>query len=343
VSTPGETGTLADRLRRLSRNGVLDLPLPGSGSTAERLRRLAAISADDLSLGRVAEAHLDAITILREAGREPAPDALYGVWASEAPHARLDLRPVAGGWMLSGRKAFCTGAGLLDRALVTARSADADHVVLIDLAVAQLERDPSSWITAAFADTDTATITVSDTRIDPAIDVVGGDDWYLDRVGFWQGALAPAACWAGGAIGLVDHCFRISRTATVDEHAAAFLGVLDSVRWELRAVLDAAGDEVDATRAVSDPDAARLVARRARTSVERLVTLAIDHAVRGFGPRFLAMDPWASRRIGELQLYVRQHHDSRDHAALGHDALEDERRRPEDDATPGVCTRRAGG
>lgn len=326
----GDTGTLADRLRRLTGSGFLDLPLPGTGSTPERLRRLARISAGDLSLGRVAEAHLDAITILREAGREPTPDALYGVWASEAPHARLQLQPAAAGWTMSGRKAFCTGAGLLDRALVTARPVGSDDVLLIDLAVAQLERDPSTWITMSFADTDTATVTVADTHIDAETDVLGGPGWYLDRVGFWQGALAPAACWAGGAIGLVDHCFRIA-LSDADDLTAAHLGVLDSARWELRAVLDAAGAEVDADPV--DADLARLLARRARTAVERLVTLVVDHSLRCFGPRLLAMDPWASRRIGELQLYVRQHHDSRDHAALGHDALEDERSRPHDPAS----------
>jgi hypothetical protein len=29
-------------------------------------------------------------------------------------------------------------------------------------------------------------------------------NWYLTRPGFWHGALGPAACWAGGAIGLID-------------------------------------------------------------------------------------------------------------------------------------------
>jgi hypothetical protein len=34
-------------------------------------------------------------------------------------------------------------------------------------------------------------------------DEVGEPGWYLDRVGFWHGVW-PAACWAGGAIGLAD-------------------------------------------------------------------------------------------------------------------------------------------
>ena len=51
--------------------------------------------------------------------------------------------------------------------------------------------------------------------------------------------------------------------------------------------------------------------------IERVVGLVVDQAMRAFGPRLLAHDEWAARRIAELQLYVRQHHGARDHAALG--------------------------
>lgn len=314
AQTPEE---LSDALRELVMTGALDLTQPGAGNTGERLRRLAGIAARDLALARLAEAHLDAVTILREAGREPERGATYGVWASEAPHAVLTLTDGDGDGdgplVLDGRKAFCTGAGMVDRALVTA--AAGPSVVLVDIEASGVDfvTDPSDWITPAFAATRTATVEIAARRLDPS-DLVGGPGWYLDRIGFWHGALAPAACWAGGAIGLAEYCTDLARCRTVDDHVAAHLGRLDAMSWELGAVLRAAGHAVDAQP--GDPGFAVRHAHRVRSAVERLVTDMIDEATRAHGPRLLAFDPWAARRIAELQLYVRQHHGARDHAAL---------------------------
>ena len=321
---------LESRMRRLIADGALDLPLPGSGRTAERLRRLAAVSARDLALGRLAEAHLDAVTILREAGRQPVPGRLYGVWASDAPRARLHLAETSSGTIVHGRKAFCTGAGMVDRALVTASAAgerrdDAEGgtepVVLVDLDA----RDPSwvvdtsGWITPAFAETRTASVELDRVAVEPA-QIVGPPGWYLRRIGFWHGALAPAACWAGGAMGLADHCRAAASGREPDVHTLAHLGVLDGARWELAFVLDAAAAAIDA--APDDEEGARHTAARTRTVIARVATLVVDHAMRAFGPRLLAQDEWAARRIAELQLYVRQHHGARDHATLGSLSLE---------------------
>lgn len=316
------TSGLDVRMRRLIADGAFDLPAPGGGHTAVRLRRLVAISAHDLALGRLAEAHLDAISILREAGRTPVAGCLYGVWASEAPGAQLHLTSTSSGTVVRGSKAFCTGVGLVGRALVTAR-AEPEHaprgnerVFLVDLDARDPSWvvDPGGWSTQAFAETNTATVHLDDVTIDDA-QVIGPPGWYLDRVGFWHGALAPAACWAGGAMGLADHCRATGRGRDLDEHTLAHLGVIDSARWELDLALGAAGAAIDA--APHDAGEAQHTAARARTVIERAVVLVVDRAMSAFGPRLLAQDEWAARRIAELQLYVRQHHGARDHATLG--------------------------
>jgi hypothetical protein len=306
---------LRHALRDLVADGTLEFPLPGRGHTSHRLRTLARIAADELELARLAEAHLDAVTILREAGRDGEPNALYGVWASDAPTARCRLtarqheQPV-----VAGRKAFCSGAGLVDRALVTAHDdADRVHLIDLDLRTSRVLIDTSSWTAPVFAATNTATITLADTTLHDH-QIIGPPNWYLDRIGFWHGALAPAACWAGGATGLIDHCLRHA-TTDADSHLAAHLGMLDTTRWTLDTLVAAAGDGVDEHPA--DHDMAVRLAYRARSAVEHAVTTALDHATRAFGPRLLVNDAWAARRVAELQLYVRQHHDTRDHATLG--------------------------
>ena len=108
-------------LRRMRALVEEDLPLPGAGDTAGRHRRLMNVAREDLSLARLAEAHWDAVAILTEAGRVPAPGVLYAVWAAEKPGSALQLEAQpGGGFTLTGEKAWLSGAGLVDRALVTA-------------------------------------------------------------------------------------------------------------------------------------------------------------------------------------------------------------------------------
>ena len=131
VGTSDRTGTTTVHERFSTTVDALDdLPLPGGGRTGERFDRLAAVAAEDLSLARLVEGHTDALAILAESGRAPrTPGARYGVWAARGGADNLTLEPVDGGWWLAGRKAFCSGAGLLDRVLVTAAAPDGYRLV----------------------------------------------------------------------------------------------------------------------------------------------------------------------------------------------------------------------
>jgi hypothetical protein len=64
-------------------------PLPGQGQTARRLSRLRWQAQGDLVLGRLVEAHADAVAILAElAGPRVGPGQRWGVWAA-GPTDRL--------------------------------------------------------------------------------------------------------------------------------------------------------------------------------------------------------------------------------------------------------------
>ena len=47
----------------------------------------------------------------------------------------------------------------------------------------------------------------------PTNRAVGPPNFYLERPGFWFGATGVAACWYGGARGLVEHVVRSSARA----------------------------------------------------------------------------------------------------------------------------------
>ncbi len=302
---------------QLRASGQLVLPMPGAGRTAERHRRLVEIGRRDVAVARLAEAHTDALAILHEAGRAPRPDARYGVWAAEDPTAGLRLAaptPHDAGH-LSGSKAFCTGAGLVTRALITVPGPGGVTLLDVDLGdAARITVDTSSWVTSAFAGTKTGVVTFDQVPIDTD-DVIGGDGWYLDRPGFWHGACGPAACWAGGAIGLIDWAVDVSASRPAEPHRDAHLGALSALRWQMLAVLDTAGDQIDL-----EPTDAETALQRAlivRHLIERAATEVIDRIGRATGPRPFAFDAEISRRLAEVQLYIRQCHAERDLDTLG--------------------------
>lgn len=276
---------------------------PGIGQTAERLAWLmTAARRNDIGTARLAEAHIDAVSILHEAHREPVLGSLYGVWASSSPND-----PTMADHRLTGTKRFCSGLGIVDRALVTVRTGDDDLIVDVD--VSTLVFDPSDWNSAALADTATGDA-VFDQAID-ATNVVDTADWYLQRSGFWHGACGPAACWAGGAVGLVDAAVHLLDD---DPHRSAHIGALVAAQWALTALLEQAGDEID--RDPLDRIDAELRARSLRHFVERTCADVADRFSRAFGPRPFVSDAAIAQRFSDLHLYMRQHHAERELGAI---------------------------
>lgn len=281
-------------------------PLSGGGNTPERHRFLFELGRRDLSLARLAEAHWDAIAILAEGGREPVPGAIYGVWAAEVSGKPLTLT----GNVLSGSKPFCSGAGLIDRALVTVAQ-PTHRLVDVDVRDDRLAFDSSSWHTHAFAHTNTSTVTFNNVPVSDE-NVVGAESFYLTRPGFWHGACGPACCWAGGAAGLVDWAMQQSRN---DLHTFAHLGAMRSSVWCLEALLNVAGHEID-----DDPANVRAAQARAlalRHLVEMHSTDILRRLARAYGPHPLAFNEAVANRYQELDLYLRQSHAERDLEVLG--------------------------
>jgi hypothetical protein len=284
-------------------------PNPAQGHTAERHRRLFEVGREDLSLARLVEAHWDAVAILAEAGRSPQPDALYGVWAAESAGSSLHLEKDS----ISGKKPFCSGAGLVDRALLTVTSPNALllDVELLHAPTGTVIFDTSSWKTSAFAATATAQATFDRLPIAPH-DIIGPPGFYLDRPGFWHGACGPAACWAGGAAGLLDWALEQTRD---DPHTLAHLGAMHSAVWSMSACLDSAGREIDT--APNDALSAQIRALALRHAIERGCAEVLRHLGRAYGPYPLAMNELTVRRYQELELYIRQSHGERDQESLG--------------------------
>jgi alkylation response protein AidB-like acyl-CoA dehydrogenase len=289
-----------------------EIPLPGGGSTDRRHRSLFEIGRMDLPLARMAEAHWDAVAILMENGSNPKSDCLYGVWASERPGQTLSLERNHGSFRINGKKMFCSGAGLVDRALITVGGPE-PQLVDVDLRdnVRFLHFDDSNWKTNAFRETRTSIVTFENLPVTPE-ELIGAPGWYLQRPGFWHGACGPAACWAGGAAGLVEYANEQSRE---DPHTLAHLGAMRASIWASLSYLDSAGREIDA--APKDREGAVVRALTVRHLIEQACTDILRRLPRAYGPHPLAMDEKISKRYQELDLYLRQSHAERDLEALG--------------------------
>jgi alkylation response protein AidB-like acyl-CoA dehydrogenase len=304
--------TLEERLTAFVNSPESQLPLPGAGRTPERHRLLALCGATDLSFARLAEAHADAMAILAECEHLPRSGALYGVWASDAPPSRVTCERLdGGGWRIEGIKQFCSGATFVDAALVTAHHGD--DILLFDMPIknSRVHLEPSVWASPAFGDTATTAVSFGGLSV-PDHDRLGEAGWYLDRPGFWHGAVGPAACWAGGAQFLIDAASSSNRR---DPHARAHIGALEASSWGLRAVLEQAGREIDA-----DPQdtagTARVRALKVRHLIERTCAEVLDRFARATGPHLLAYDAQVVRQHQALALYIRQCHGERDLAGI---------------------------
>jgi len=295
--------------------GRLELPLPASGRTAERWQLLGLLAEDDIVAARIAEAHVDAVAILHElGGKPPESGQLWGVWAAESPDAVLTATVASNGAItLNGTKAWCSGAGFCTHALVTARLDDGRQnlfaVAVTDVGVKPL---PGTWWNAGMAGSDTRPVQFTNAHAVP----VGDPGDYLNRPGFWHGAIGVAACWLGAARRVSGPLYRCARTESTDPHALAHLGAVDAAIAAGDAILATAAAQID-----SDPfdrtDTAQLIARRVRTVVEHAADEAITRTGRALGPGPLCQDGRHAQRVADLTIYIRQSHAERDLANLG--------------------------
>jgi alkylation response protein AidB-like acyl-CoA dehydrogenase len=330
LTTTAPTGPLLDAARDAagSLDGALDLaraataamPPPGEGATAERWRLLADLGAVDLTVARVLEAHLDAVAILREAARSepPVPDPVpqdgghtWGVFAAESPGTTLHATQASGSWRLDGRKPWCSAAGRLDRALVTARAEDGPRLFAVDLTAAGVLPEPAGWISRGLAEVPSGPVRFEDAEALP----VGPPGWYLDRPGMAWGGMGVAAVWYGGAVGVARRLWRAAVERPPDDIALLHLGATDAVLHATRCTLDAAAAAVDAGSATGP--AGRLLAQRVRGQVARCVDEVLARVGHGLGPGPLTGEEEHARRVADLQVYVRQQHAERDDRATG--------------------------
>ena len=136
------------------------MAVAGDHQPLDRFAALVRACSDDISTGRLVEAHADADAILAEiCDGGTAPGEFWGVWAAQTRGTGVDARRGAHGWELNGTKEWCSGASSCTHALVTARTDTGNRLFGVDLGHPGVSADSSGWANAGMRDSDTGTVT----------------------------------------------------------------------------------------------------------------------------------------------------------------------------------------
>ena len=238
----------------------------------------------------------------RPASPTPAPDAAHPAPTADAP---------APAWLLSGEKPWCSLAGELDGALVTAWVGDERRLFAVDLRQPGVEVVAGAWHARGMAEIPSGPVRFDEVEAFP----VGAPGWYLRRAGFEWGGIGVASCWYGGAVGVARALHAAAVRRDPDPWLLRALGVVDERLGDARRALAEAAGLVDAGAASGAEG--RLLAKRVRGSVAHAaedVLAAVAHAL---GPAPLASDAAHAKRVADLELSLRQHHAEKDDASLG--------------------------
>ena len=305
-----DTEGLGQTLSAMVAAGLDQLPLPGGGQTLLRFSLLAQVAGHNLSLCKLFEGHTDALAIMADLNSAAPPaGSTWGMWAAEPPTARVQVRREGSQYLLHGRKAWCSGAGVVSHGLLTAWDAqERQQLVAVPMDQPGVTVTAEGWNAVGMG----ACASVDVTFENAVALAVGAPGDYLQRPGFWHGGVGIAACWYGAAQQIAER-LRKQCGQREEPHALAHLGAVDSALQAAADVLRFSALHIDA----NPDDNAELLARRARAVVEQSAEQVIREVGRAMGAGPYCKDRHFARLIADLPVFLRQSHAERDLAALG--------------------------
>ena len=309
--------------------GLLAITLPdqeldfNQPQTGELLQLLKRIGSGNLSVGRLYEGHLNALLLIHLFGTTEQQkryytdvidhQRLFSVWNTQADDGVRIHAVGAGRYVLKGAKTFCSGAGWIQRPLITGELIGADRTgwqmcIVPTESVKAIPQDARFWQPLGMRSSASFKLDFTGIEVDEH-DLLGEPGDYLRQPYFSGGAIRFAAVQLGAAEALVNetrtylkNLNRISdpfQQARVSEMACL---VESGNQW-----LTSAGNKTDAWLA-RNAEADKIVAyaNMTRTAIEQICLRTLELAERSVGARGL-MRPLPFERIHrDLSMYLRQ-------------------------------------
>ncbi len=316
-----------EEFRWIAEAGLLAAPLPhylggadlhgDEGTMFTVLHLLKHMGRGNLAVGRIYEGHVNALGLIRTLGTaeqlvQAAEDArdhdhIFGVWNAEHPKDGLKIIPLGHGrYRLDGGKYFTSGAGHVNRPIMTGRLPDGGwQMCLVPMEQARVTVDHSWWQPLGMESTLSAAIDFTGVEIGEDALIGAPDDYYRDPW-FNGGSVRFAAVQLGGAEGLFNVARDFLRQTGQVEHAAqriraASVAVaLESGNQWLHGAANAW------RRPLKEAEAITIYAAMVRTAIEEICMNTIRDVERAVGARGL-LRPWPfARLIRDLTMYLRQ-------------------------------------
>ncbi len=200
----------------LHESGLLTAVLPvrcgGVGLTGVSLSEiLRSIGSGSLPLGRLFEGHVNALELVLRYGNhqriqlaadEARAGKLFGVWNTDDANGLRLIHRHGRSW-LEGRKILASGAGRIERPLVTATDENGRRLMVLPKTGGSERADLSRWTAQGMRASATGAVDFTGVEIDP-IEIVGGEGDYERQPWFSAGAWRFAAVHLGGMERLFD-------------------------------------------------------------------------------------------------------------------------------------------
>ena len=279
--------------------------------TAARVEAVRLVGGADLGLGRIFEGHVNAAQLVNAYGDDAqramladdlAAGMIFGVWAT-GPVPEMQAVPQDDGWRLVGEKSFATGAGFLDRVLITVRGPDGTkRLVFVDLRWEDARADLSGWTVRGMKGTGSGAFDF-DGMVVPDAAMIGGGDVYETEPRFSGGAWRFTAVQLGGVIALLrhyrDHLISAKKDGDAIQRArfgACVAAVRSAALWVDRAAQATESGEADAVALVL----------MTRGVVEEAGLATMEAAARAVGTASFFTGNRIDRITRDLGLYLRQ-------------------------------------
>jgi len=304
----------ADAFAVLAAERALLLTAEAAVTRADEWAAVRAVAAADGSVGRLYEGHLNAVERVALLAPEPvraealaavAEGRVLGVWGADPLPIEGEpawLEPAGGGWALRGVKVFCSGAGGLDRALVTARHPLGGPPRLAFVALDDAVEVDRTWFRGAgMRASESHRVAFHGARV---LALLGGPGELVREPWFSRDAIRTAAAWAGLADCAADEALAqlAARPEPDDAQAIAAARIVAA-----RATIDR-WFEHGAARADAEPGAPLVeLAVQLRLAVAEAGRSLLDEAARACGSRPFAIASPLDRARRDFELFVLQH------------------------------------
>jgi alkylation response protein AidB-like acyl-CoA dehydrogenase len=273
----------AEEIDCLRRAGALSPPLPvqNTGTAEELATLLTLVGQGNLSVGRILEAHVNALHLIARYGAPRQDDRLYALWVTDPPTNALRMRRTGHRISLTGGKQFCSAAGHATGAVVTAQDEDnTTRMLVLPLRIGERVKPlpaPLQGMRAA------VTGAVDFTNCELSADaLLGGPGDYLHEPDFSAGAWRGSAVALGGLIALLDHAIpqlraagRLDAPHTQARIGEAFIARETSRLWVQAAARIAEDPTADTAHRVATVGLARIAVETACLDAMRLIQRSI--------------------------------------------------------------------